>query len=260
MAKGFKHGAGGTNPLNFKVIAYATEKELNAATAKENTICVITNHNITSWIFSASQPETPVEGMLWILTGPTNKVSFNALKKNGIYVYPMAAKQYISGNWETKTTKLFQAGGFSELWDGTVYSLGNEYATITGGWVYYGSVSHKTSFAEGQGAYFNKNAASMSIGNGGYNTSYVGTVNEIDLTQYEKIEINVTDEGTTYGSTGRVYIAKKSSPKSPVAQMDINVGLNKMDIITISGEYFVGVQMYNANIGNGITFDSVKLI
>ena len=52
MAKGFKHGAGGGTPLNFKVVG-GTSAPSNP---KENTIWVNTSTAITSWDFSATEP------------------------------------------------------------------------------------------------------------------------------------------------------------------------------------------------------------
>lgn len=121
MAKGFKKG--GYNPLNFKVVAYATEEDLNAATPKENTIGVITAVPISTWTFSATEPTEPMEGMVWIYTGATSPVAFNALKKNGIQVFPVFAKQYIGGTWVEKTEKSWQNGEWSE-WAIPVFTKG----------------------------------------------------------------------------------------------------------------------------------------
>lgn len=114
MAKGFKHGAGGTF-LNVKVVAYATEEEQNAVTAKENTIGVITTDKITSWDYNASEPTAPTEGMVWICTNTASVVVFNALNKNGIQIYPIFAKQYVSGAWVQKTAKIWQGGEWVDI-------------------------------------------------------------------------------------------------------------------------------------------------
>jgi hypothetical protein len=100
-------GGGGTS-LNFDVKAYATEEVLLAATPKENTIGIIPTTPITSWIFSATEPAEPVEGMVWLETGISSDVEFNALKKNGIQVYPASAKQYIGGEWVDVTAFSYQ--------------------------------------------------------------------------------------------------------------------------------------------------------
>ena len=88
---------GGSNPLNFKVICNPQPQ-----TAKENTIWVDTDR-IHNYYFSATQPENMAEHDVWFPTDTASSVAFNALKKNGIQVYPLYAKQYVSGAWVDKT-------------------------------------------------------------------------------------------------------------------------------------------------------------
>ena len=95
-------GGGGAG-LNFKVVGNP-----QPASPSENTIWVDTDEEITGWCFSATEPETPAEGMVWISTGVSSTVEFNALKKNGITVYPSSAKQYVDGAWVNKTAKSYQ--------------------------------------------------------------------------------------------------------------------------------------------------------
>ena len=105
MAKGFKHGAGGGGaPLNFKVVGNP-----QPVSPKENTIWVNTDAEITGWIFSAVEPTEPTEGIVWFPAGTSQTlIRFNALKKNGIMVYPRSAKQYVSGAWAEVTAKIWQ--------------------------------------------------------------------------------------------------------------------------------------------------------
>lgn len=100
--KGF--GGGGAN-LNFKVVG-----NLQPTSPRENTIWLNTDQEITSWIFSAAEPETPEEGMVWFSVGTSSPVEFNALKKNAIQVYPLSAKQYVDGAWVTVTAMSYQGG------------------------------------------------------------------------------------------------------------------------------------------------------
>lgn len=120
MAKGFKHGAGGGG-LNFKVICNP-----QPSTAKENTIWIDTD-TITSWIFSATEPSSAEPGMVWISIAKSSRTEFNALKKNGIQVYPISAKQYIEGVWVDKLAKSYQGGAWVDWWDGEIFSNGVAY-------------------------------------------------------------------------------------------------------------------------------------
>lgn len=95
--------------LNFKVVGGT----IQPTSPSENMIWVNTSTTITSWVFSATQP-TGATGMVWIFTGTTSTVEFNALKENGIMVYPMSAKQYVSGAWVDKIVKIYQGGAWTE--------------------------------------------------------------------------------------------------------------------------------------------------
>jgi hypothetical protein len=56
-------------------------------------------------------------GAVWITTGKSSPVAFNALKKNNITVYPISAKQYVSGAWVDKTAKSYQNGAWVDWWN-----------------------------------------------------------------------------------------------------------------------------------------------
>ena len=130
MAKGFKHGAGGGASLSFKVVGNPQPEN-----PKENTIWVDTDAKITGWNFNATQPDSPQEGVLWIRTGSYSNAAFNALKKNNISVYPLSAKQYVSGAWTDKTAKVYLGGGWTSLRSGVLYDRGDQCEADTGGWI-----------------------------------------------------------------------------------------------------------------------------
>lgn len=250
MAKGYKHGAGGTNPLNFKVVGNP-----QPSNPKENTIWVDTDVPITGWEFSANEPligeieldtsidisgyyikstgqqtasdsfniaiidipeqvtaltvklsgntassvyhafydasgtlistvqrkvgtatievpsgakiirmsfrindnpsvkcvSTAQDGMVHFMIGTSSSTPFNALKKNGLQVYPLSAKQYVSGAWVDKTAKSYQGGRWVD-WITYLYNMGDECAKITGGWKHLatsGYASNAQNTAEG---------------------------------------------------------------------------------------------------------------
>ena len=113
MGNAFLYGSGGGGGagLNFEIKAYASEDSL-PATAKENTIAVITETPITAYTFSATEHTDPIEGMVWFIVDVASPVEFNALKKNEIRIYPNSAKQYVSGVWTDKLAKSYQGGSW----------------------------------------------------------------------------------------------------------------------------------------------------
>ena len=197
MAKGFKHGSGGVG-LNFKVICNP-----QPANPRENTIWIDTDR-INNYYFSATQPENMVEYDVWIITGISSTIAFNALKKNGIQVYPISAKQYIGGAWVDQTAKTHQGGEWVDWWNGELYRKGNEYTQITGGWepaefrfgedYPYGEVTvtktstdmtiANTTTADRSGSISHKNALNLT----GYTTLYVN-VTEVSVYRGEYIAI-----------------------------------------------------------------------
>lgn len=100
-----RRGGGAGGSLNFKVAGGTTQP-----TGKENLIWVNTSETITGYVFSASEPENPIEGLVWIATGTTSPAPFNAEKKNGLWIYPTGCKQYVSSAWVTKTAQTYQDG------------------------------------------------------------------------------------------------------------------------------------------------------
>ena len=132
MGWGTGNLGGGSGGLNFKVVPGLTQP----GTASENTIWV-KSQKITSWILSPSEPENPVEGMVWVLVGEPGGVEFNALRRNGIQLYPVAAEQYTDGAWMSVESHIYQGGTWTELvgslvlFDGTD---GGDNTDVTGGW------------------------------------------------------------------------------------------------------------------------------
>lgn len=143
MAKGFKHGTSGSkSPLNFQVKTYPSETELKADTPSENTVGVCTTTTVSSWIFSTTEPKTPEVGMVWICVDKSSPAEFNALKENALQVYPINAKQYVSGAWQKITAMSYQSGKWVTWLNYTyLYETGDECTSLTGGWLVAGKRS-----------------------------------------------------------------------------------------------------------------------
>ena len=92
--------------LNFEIVGGTTEP----TNSTDNTIWVNTDTEISSWAFSATEPSNPTEGMVWILVGVSSAFEFNALKENTNQIYPISAKQYVSGTFVNKHVKSYQGG------------------------------------------------------------------------------------------------------------------------------------------------------
>lgn len=107
---GYIDGIDQLSSLNFSVVGGTTQP----SNPKENTIWVNTDVKITGWLFDVTEPENPTEGMLWIATGITSPVTLNVLKKDGITIHPLFAKQYISGALVDKPARIYQNGNWKD--------------------------------------------------------------------------------------------------------------------------------------------------
>jgi hypothetical protein len=176
MGECILYGNGGSNPLNFKVICNPQPN-----TAKENTIWVDTD-KINKYYFSATQPDNMVEYDVWFLTGTLGAISFNSLKKNGIEVYPISAKQKIDGVLVDKTAKIYRNGVW-EGWFKYLFPSELEYNT-------YKSSNGTVSVAD--------EVITFSHSKESYSNALFTFVEPIDVTQYSVLRVfcNITYRGT----------------------------------------------------------------
>lgn len=220
---------GGGAGLNFKVVG-GTVQPTNP---KENTIWVNTDTAVAGWVFSTSEPQNPAEGMVWIATGTASTVSFNALKKNSVMVYPLTAKQYVNGAWADKTAMTYQGGEWVEWWNGVLYDYGDQYEYITGGWVGSQTISSSTT----SGGKLTVNEDNLSFTNVSGGSFGVVTTNTIDLTSFTTIHAITT-------GTVRIQAASEFPTSSPVVYSDGLSGTNTehtVDISAITGFYKIAV-------------------
>lgn len=220
-------GYGGGASLNYEIIGGTSAP----SSPSENAIWINTSNSITSHVFSATEPEAPSEGMVWIYTGASTPVGFNALKKNCIMVYPMSAKQYVSGAWVDKIAKSYQNSAWVDWWNGHLYEYGNLHEQFTGGWTYEGyKAKGYTTINPPQ---FNSNHIYVT-GKNGYGPGAVGTVNKIDLSGRTKVCIlaDINNADTAQLSV----VANKSDDliHSPSATVKLPVGTSQTVTLDIS--------------------------
>ncbi len=239
MSEGYIIGGGGS-ALNFKVIAVSSEPLL-PATAKENTIAVITTTPITSYVFASTAPTSPTEGMVWFATGTASTVGFNAIKRNGLWVYPTGCQQYVSGAWEQKTVKTYRNSAWVDWWNGYLYDSGNEYDFVTGGWSTTGySMSGYSISAATKGAAEITFASSTAS-----NLNLQGTQNAVDLTAANTVTIEMTVKNKdNNGYAGQIWVLSGKTITAAVARVVItNAAGSKttasIDVASLSGSYYI---------------------
>lgn len=232
---------GGGAPLNFKVVGNP-----QPTNPRENTIWINTDTAVTGYVFSAAAPSSPTQGMVWIAVGTSSPVEFNALKKNGIQVYPISAKQYVSGAWVGRTAKIYQGGEWHD-WMFDLYVDGSEWETRalkpSSGWphVYTPTVTKNTD---------GSTTVSLTVsGEGGGGVWELK--NDIDVTNYKSLCIKCkvslpsrTDAGvcahlavmhrsTSYWETDAAAIRTLPSEN--------NITTYELDIASLDGAYDIAV-------------------
>lgn len=244
MAKGFKHGTSGKkseNPLNFAVVAYPSEVELNTAIPEDTTITtvgVVTTNPITGWYFIAEQPENMAEGELWFSTAKSSALAFNALKKNNVTVYPVSAKQMVSGTLKEVTAKTYQGGEWVE-WLTYLLNRNNKFEAITGGWTTegfkYGSIGFVGSSYSDDGVVINAQQGAI---------AGVFTANTIDFSNSEKIAVVIETPNTTCNL--RLITGKNADDTNGgiVASYTVDIdasGFGEVNISNISVKCHLGI-------------------
>lgn len=264
MAKGFKHGGGGGSSLNFNVVLGTSQPSF----PKENDIWVNTsNTSGATWVFSATQP-TGQTNLVWIKTGTDSGAAFNALTENGIWVYPIEAKQYVNRAWKKVTAKSYKNGAWSDWWNGELYMSGTWYTEATGNWVSVGKAAGSDSYS-GKAPDVQNNADSFKLhyadGNEGSGMYYLG--NKIDLTNYttlrfegelnpyegveNRARLQIWSDIGQYTMTNVVaYLAKSGLSSS---------GTGAIDISALNGAYYIGFNLYSRSFSAETTIICKKL-
>lgn len=250
MAKGFKKGVGGANPLNFKVVGGTIKPD----SPSENTIWVNTGTPMTSYVFSATEPENPENGMIWIQIGISSAVAFNALKKNTLKVYPISAKRY-NYEWGDKEAQIYQGGEWID-WITYLYKDGDQFTSVTGGWKYAGNRI---------AAEFQSNGITFVLsGNSGGRDCTAYSMNKVDVTGRTKLHAsvkNVRTVDTGYSSSDiTIALTTQNEAEDPtetfVASYAVPNGTDSkdvdLDISDISGKYYIAVY---ADVATGVVND-----
>lgn len=233
MAKGFKKGAGGANPLNFKVVGGTTAQ----ANPKENTIWVNTDTEITAYSISVDTPETPVAGMVWMTPTLSGSAELNVLKKNTIQIFLAAGYQYISGAWVKKDVQVYSNGKWNS--GRIVFHDSSADLTISGGY----SMTH---IGDAYGASY------VEIQDDGCIHSWTRegadswwfSENAVDLTPFSTITITFEGKCTTggYRHLSQVGVAKTrgTSFASYVSTDSDDVVTMSIDVSKLTGKYYIG--------------------
>ena len=247
--------------LNFKVVGGASEP----TNPSENTIWVNTDTEITSWTFSTTEPEASSEGMVWIITGKSSSVDFNALKKNNITVYPIFAKQCVDGSWVGVQCMSYQNGAFVKwIPAGALYYEGNECVDTSGGWQARGWAMSSTNKTTVEPTITNNDDhMQISVPSSGVACGAVEVINDQDLTSVNSITIDfemtiasyyvmllVIDRNTSYMDNSVCSIKLDDAHTGTFSRRTIT-----LDTSSVSGLYDVAIRFSDYWKGGGSSVD-----
>ena len=213
------------------------------------------------------------DGMVWIPTGTSSPAEFNALKKNGITVYPLSAKQYVGGTWVSKTAKIYQNGAWKDFIT-YLYNKGDLCTDTTGGWkvrAWSWNTGGNGNHATQPTATYNDSSVQLYQKTSSTTNQYTGiweTVNDIDLTSVDEISFHVLSSSLSgnskalFGVFNRTgYSSGTSSPASVTIQSgSITEQTYTVNVSGLTGAYSIGVLLaaYTTNIT--LYVDEIKLI
>jgi hypothetical protein len=258
MAIGRVNAAGGAG-LNFKVVGGTVQP-----TGRENLIWVNTDTEVADWVFSAAQPDG-VEGRVWFITGTSSGTAFNAVKKNGLWVYPSNCKQYVSGAWVDKAAKTYQNGEWKD-WETSLYDQGTVSALGTGlnsnscNW-YTGTTYYDIANIQ-RGADYIRFYSSDTYSHG----IAIWTTSKVDLTNFTSLKAYVSQATSNVANKAYFYLyasstlpSNTSSYSSRVAAaataLANGIGTITTDLSAVTGSYYVILGYAQSGYSSTVTAD-----
>lgn len=192
----------------------------------------------------------PEEGVVWFLADTSSIVEFNALKKNGVLIYPSICMQFVSGAWIYLNAYIYQNSSwvqFAEDWDGYYFKDGDQCEDVTGGWTITGA---EDAGAIGETLVVESDSASL--------VSEISTNNMVDLTDVDTIYYySPNGRGINYyGGYLQIYTETER-----VSQVNIvAAGQGSIDVSSLSGKYYLKLFTRGGNTGNGVGYCDISKI
>lgn len=228
------------NSLDFKVYTVPTEP----TTGAEDGIAIISTVPMKNWVLSPNEPTGAPRsvGDVWIRYSVTGD-AFNILKQGAMLIAPITAWQYVGGAWIDVEMRRYQNGARLVMWDGELYSYGNEYPGITGGWVTDGYTileGSVTSVEPGQ-----KNGDHFVLT--GTNTTKVmfGTNHPINVDKFTTLHVEGEPTSAAGGRSISFSVYRDKAQTNRLA--DFNFGtenkrsVETLDLSNINGDVYIVV-------------------
>ena len=227
-------GVGGGSELT--VVGGATRP----VKAAQNTIWVNTNVTVTNYILSATEPEAPVEGMVWITIGDVGLTkSTSSVGDNWVTVYPLIANQRIAGKWTLVTAEIYQDGEWAEVVSDLIFFENGKFNTDA-----FGEISG-TQRLESNGTFrLNRNQS-------------ITHKTPVDISPYSKFQFEIVLMDWGYPT---VTIRSPSGTTIATFGRYTEAGVITADVSAINTEVIITIAVGGNNDANTCTINDVKFV
>lgn len=215
---------------------YSVVGDVNEPTnPTKNMIWVQTENAIGKVHFSGVEPSSVNDNDIWIYTGNGSSVAFDAIKIGNDTmntVYPISAKQYVSGAWVDKTAKIWQNGAWNDWFTGELFKNGNDFEPVSGGW-----------YCTNDGT---KLVVTLNKGLGGRRYHIWTNKKAINLSNYKTVSITVSGgaQDITTMCIGIFTSSGSGANITPVVSKEQETfanGTHTLDVSSLSsGNYYIG--------------------
>ena len=233
-----------------------------------NTLWVETAEQVTDYIFSAVEPESPENGLLWItLTNEGTSEVISPVDKEWVVMRVSGAKLRVNGEWVFLASYIYRDGAWRSFTDSEsgyfLFKDGEQYSDITGGWA---------SFPYSAGSGYSPQTLSIDTSNNGLSitmsgsprSSFIGTNNKIDLTDYTTLEMEFSEALCSVSGGGALQVtiySDKGHTKAATGDIIATNGTvtlsRSIDVSSLNGEYYVGFFVWIWN--NSCTIDATMI-
>lgn len=252
MSEGMIIRRGGSGGTAFTIKTYPSSFP---ASAKEGTIGILTSVAYPSIVISALEPDTPVDGMIWIQVGTVSAYPVTVGKKQIITICPLKVQQYVSGSWTQRTAKTYLEGAWHDwMW------------VLINGTVSYGMEKCDRSWSNTGGfPDVSSDDGSVLVSIYNHSGSFVSS-NAIDLTPYSKLKFTykkasssgTEDQGARlgYSNAAKGAFASYLNLSNKSAYTDV-----EMDVSSVTEPVWiaVGVTSGHSSIANKVWIRSLTL-
>lgn len=174
-------------------------------------------------------------GQVWFTTGTASNAEFNALKKNGLMVYPVSARQYIGGACVTKDAQIYKAGQWKNF---MVYLYDNG--------IEYTNVAKFVASSDGGAVEFNDSNITVRPQNiTTANGKWAYTDKNMDLSQLNTL-VMMLSGATSYGGKCGFGVAPITPSGTDPAASAFTSIRTKTEQENINGTYFCDISSVNS--------------